>query len=162
MRTPSEIVLDHVGSAPVDLDALAENLGIRVRRDQSMDNGISGKIERLNGSSGFAITLNANHPLRRQRFTLAHEIGHYVLHRDLIGDSLTDDGMYRGKLQDGSMLGSLRETEANRYAADLLMPARLIRTEWQAGNKSIAGLSQTFDVSEEAVRIRLKELRYMP
>lgn len=43
----------------------------------------------------FLITVAANDPLTRQRFTLAHELGHYMLHRTLIGDGLDDDRAYR-------------------------------------------------------------------
>ena len=57
----------------------------------------------------------------RRRFTIAHEIAHFLLHRDKIGDQLSDDAMYR------SSLSSDDERAANRLAADILMPMGLIQ-----------------------------------
>src|SRR3546814_8751462 len=75
------------------------------------------------GESGFAIYVNGSHPRVRRRFSIAHEIAHFALHRNLIGDGVTDDAMYR------SNLSSAVEVQANRMAADILMPWHLIRSE---------------------------------
>src|SRR3546814_2493487 len=72
------------------------------------------------GESGFAIYVNGSHPRVRRRFSIAHEIAHFALHRNLIGDGVTDDAMYR------SNLSSAVEVQANRMAADILMPWHLI------------------------------------
>src|SRR3546814_4029407 len=50
------------------------------------------------GESGFAIYVNGSHPRVRRRFSIAHEIAHFALHRNLIGDGVTDDAMYRSNL----------------------------------------------------------------
>src|SRR3546814_3235070 len=63
------------------------------------------------GESGFAIYVNGSHPRVRRRFSIAHEIAHFALHRNLIGDGVTDDAMYR------SNLSSAVEVQANRMAA---------------------------------------------
>src|SRR3546814_9375366 len=65
------------------------------------------------GESGFAIYVNGSHPRVRRRFSIAHEIAHFALHRNLIGDGVTDDAMYR------SNLSSAVEVQANRMAADI-------------------------------------------
>ena len=161
--TPSEIVLAFNRELPVRLDDLAREMGIDVVYDSALSDDTSGKIERARGApSGFRITVNGRHHLRRQRFTLAHEIGHYILHRDLIGDGLTDDGLYRSTLRDGRSFESFREQEANKYAASLLMPAGIVRAQFRAGNCSIAGMAKVFDVSQDAARIRMKELGLGP
>jgi Zn-dependent peptidase ImmA (M78 family) len=74
---------------------------------------VAGKIVRVDAGSpsGYSIYINSSDPPRRQRFTLAHEIDHFVRHRDLLGDGLIDDGMYRSKL------GAEYERRANRLAA---------------------------------------------
>ena len=150
--SPVEIIIPFLDHAPVDLDGMAAALGVAVIRDPSLPAGISGKIER--SGRGFRIVVNGTHGPLRQRFTLAHEIAHYVLHRDLIGDGVTDDAMYRsGRLSDDY------ERQANRYAADLLMPARLIRAAWREGVRSFADMAARFDVSAEAARIRMRDLR---
>ena len=159
-KTPSEIVLAFGSDIPVRLDDLANRLGLNVIYDATLSDDVSGKIEREpNTKSGYLITINSKHHRRRQRFTLAHEIGHYILHRDLIGDGLTDDGLYRSTLRNGQKLEDFREQEANRYAASLLMPAGAVRKAFREGNCSFAGMAELFDVSSDAARIRMKELR---
>ena len=89
-------------------------------------------------------------PFVRQRFTVAHEVGHFVLHRDKLerGD-LVDDAMYR------SGLSSSEETAANRLAADILMPFQLIRSLLSAGIRDPEALANKLQVSAAAMRIRL-------
>jgi Zn-dependent peptidase ImmA (M78 family) len=84
---------------------------------------------------------------------LAHEIAHYLLHRNLIGDGIEDTALYRSRLSDTV------EVEANRQAASMLMPAPLVRRVYNAGLRWLQGLSSAFQVSEEAMRIRLQQLR---
>jgi Zn-dependent peptidase ImmA (M78 family) len=120
-----------------------------------MENNIAGRIVRENpvrSPAGYSIFINHADPIRRKRFTLAHELGHYMLHRDLIGDGLIDDAMYRSKL------GEWYERQANRWAADILMPAAIVRGLFRGGMRSLAHLSDQLDVSEDAIRIRLIEL----
>jgi Zn-dependent peptidase ImmA (M78 family) len=112
--------------------------------------------EERGSPSGFAIYLNKNDGSRRQRFTLAHEIAHYILHRDLIGDGLIDDALYR------SRLSNLYERQANRFAAEVLMPAPVVRNYFQAGMREPRTLAIALNVSEAAVRIRLEELKLAP
>lgn len=147
---PVEVVSRFLNSAPINLDAMAEALGLEVGYRSFDDPEVAGNIERA--GAGYRITLNADDPARRQRFTLAHEIGHYILHRDLIGGGITDSGLYR------SRLGGTIERQANRYAANLLMPARLVFDAWHDGKESARALSQQFNVSEKAAAIRLGEL----
>jgi hypothetical protein len=149
-----EIVDRFLREVPVQLSALATALGLRVI-SAPLPSGISGEIRPEPASpSGFAIRVNKNDPARRQRFTVAHEIGHYLLHRDEIGDGITDDVLYR------SMLSNSREAQANRLAADLLMPDRLV-AEWkrrarELGEENVVSfLADKFNVSTAAMKIRL-------
>lgn len=152
---PQTVIARHTQNAPVNVEAIARDLGTTVYADAKMPADIAGKIVRdQRGSpSGYSIYINANDPARRRRFTLAHEIAHFVLHRDLIGDGLIDDGMYRSKL------GGDYERQANRFAADILMPPALVRGYYRGGMVSYADLGETFGVSTDAMRIRLQELR---
>lgn len=133
---------------PVSVVGLANRLGIRVY-DAPWPENISGKIQRdkeRGGESGFAIFVNQNHPETRKRFTIAHEIAHYILHEDKIGDGVFDDALYR------SGLPAKIESQANGMAADILMP-------WHELNKHIGKplkeIADTFAVSPEAMSIRL-------
>ena len=118
--TPGQIIAKYQSQAPVDVVAIAAELGINVWETNSLSESISGKIfkDPLNGgSSGYSILVNAGHSLARKRFTIAHEIAHFILHRKrLESGDLVDDAMYR------SGVSAREETEANMFAADLLMP----------------------------------------
>ena len=76
-------------SYPVDIYRMADALGIEVQ-ERELPQSISGKIED-DYFDGYVITVNSKHGGTRKRFTVAHEIAHYVLHRDLIGDGIVDD-----------------------------------------------------------------------
>jgi Zn-dependent peptidase ImmA (M78 family) len=132
---------------------IARELGVNVWAMHSMPANISGKIFRdsLNGgTSGFSIAVNADeHPVR-QRFTIAHEIAHFILHRARLetGD-LVDDTMYR------SGLSTAEEIAANRLAAQILMPMELIQTLISQGVNDVPSLAAKFQVSQAAMKIRL-------
>jgi hypothetical protein len=139
-------------SPPVDVKAIAESLGLSVWEIPHLPDTVSGKIfldPRHGGGSGYSIGVNEREGFNRKRFTIAHEVGHFLLHREFIGDGIIDDAMYRSKLT------SRQEIEANRFAADLLMPYNLISAELRRGNRDVAALAKAFKVSEPAMRIRL-------
>jgi hypothetical protein len=132
-------------SAPVDAVGLAGALGLKVWESDRLG-GASGKLFRdaMNGGwSGYSIVVNSKDPLVRKRFTIAHEIAHFILHADQAGVAgITDDEFYR------SGLGSMREAEANRLAAEILMPSRLL----QRGE--VPATARDLEVSEMALSIR--------
>ena len=138
---------------PVDVEGLALALGIKVRKG-FLGPKISGVIERID--DGFEIEVNADHPQTRQRFTIAHEIGHFVLHRALMGDGNVDDCVYRS---DGSVknnrIGPRQETQANKFAAWLLMPSEAIAELRKTGIDDARTMARRLDVSEGAMKIRL-------
>lgn len=148
------IVARHVSSFPVKVGELAEELGIRVVRSP-MQPKISGLIQPVEDTrSGFEIRVNKYEVPERQRFTVAHEIGHYLLHRHDIGSGVVDSIMYR------STLTSKKETEANRAAADIVMPSDAVRRELnRLGGVRVPGvveeLAAIFRVSVPAMKVRL-------
>jgi Zn-dependent peptidase ImmA (M78 family) len=64
---------------PVKVGSLAEELGISVIATTELAENISGSFSKENG--GYIIYVNASHPRSRQRFTIAHELGHFYKHR---------------------------------------------------------------------------------
>jgi Zn-dependent peptidase ImmA (M78 family) len=133
---------------------LAHALGVKVIASV-LPSGISGEIRPDPAAeAGFTIRVNKNDQSRRQRFTVAHELAHFLLHRDQIGNGVTDDVLYRSTLSDS------REAQANRLAADLLMPRPLV-DDWIERAKSlrvedpVEFLSDKFGVSTAAMKIRL-------
>lgn len=136
---------------PIQMVPLARRLGIRVYMTD-WPNSISGKIERdeeKGGDSGFACYVNKSHPAVRRRFTIAHEISHYILHEHQIGDGIFDDAKYRSGLPETA------EYEANRMAANLLMPMPMVKAAKKLVGLDPAKLAEMFWVSEAAMRIRL-------
>ena|ERR1700722_13363927 len=136
---------------PVRVVDIAVSLGLAVW-EVDLPRDISGKImkdSKHGGNSGYSVLINSNDSLVRKRFTVGHEIGHFVLHRSQIGDGLVDDAMYR------SGLSTWAEVQANKAAADILMPYSLIDKAVQSGTKSIEDLAALFVVSRQAMAIRL-------
>lgn len=153
LREQQAIIDRFTKSAPVKVVALAEALGLKVYRSDSLGEHVSGMIRKdlvRGGDSGYAIFVNATHAPVRQRFTIAHEIAHYILHRSYIGDGIVEDALLRA---DG-FTNSL-ERQANAMAADILMPRRLIKEAQNKGISSITSLAVHFDVSRDAMSVRV-------
>lgn len=147
-----KVIRKFQGAAPVDVIGLANDLGIKVWQSDKLAAGISGKLfkdAKNGGSSGWSILVrNTDAPVRK-RFTVAHEIGHFVLHRSELGDGIQDDEFYR------SGLSNAQEAQANRLAADILMPFSLINQLTNGGIKAIDALAAKLGVSQAALQIRL-------
>ncbi|MGJ8592203.1 MAG: ImmA/IrrE family metallo-endopeptidase [Aquaticitalea sp.] len=108
------------------------------------------------------IAFNSNHSKKRRRFTIAHELGHFILHsksKSLFVDK-NKSVMYRNS--DSSSGEFLKEREANAFAAALLMPRKLIEEEIKSINdeRIINDLADKFDVSTQAISFRLSNLGY--
>lgn len=136
---------------PVKVGEIAKSLGLIVKRS-TLSAGISGEIR--SAGAGYIIRVNRHDVKARQRFTVAHEISHYLLHRELIGDGIVDDILYRSSLSDA------REAEANRLAADIVMPWKLINEFLSAHQnlhieQRIEKLAEAADISTTAIKIRL-------
>lgn len=153
-RPPMEIAARFLDRAPVPLQDMAEALGLTVDMYADLPPDISGQIAHVRRPDGDRYHIDVNRldwPARR-RFTLAHEIAHFLLHREFLDGELTDDRMYR------SRLGNQMERQANLLAAQLLMPANLVRTAWEAGARDLNAFASAFQVSEQAMEIRFREL----
>ncbi len=147
-----QIISAHQRSAPVQTIDIAEALGIKVYKAGNWPDNLSAMIRKddeRGGSSGYAIYVNSKHARVRRRFSIAHEIAHFALHRNLIGDGITDDALYR------STLSSAVEVQANRMAADILMPWHLIREATESGINTVEALAKHFDVSKSTMAIQL-------
>lgn len=151
MDQAHKIIVKHQKKGvPIHVVPLAEEFGIKVYRVNDSDNfsGMIVKDKERGGSSGYAIFVNTKHPVARRRFTIAHEIAHFILHRSLIGDGISDDALYR------SGLGNKIESAANKYAANILMPMDLIYEAILDGDDTIEKLADHFQVSRSAVAAR--------
>ena len=118
------------------------------------------------------IVVNKNHARVRQRFTIAHEIGHYVLEHHRNGSMFIDlpsrhmsTALFRNS--DSSTGEILQEREANAFAAALLMPKYLVKEEiedlnlsFDQDDKSVEQLAKKFKVSSQSMMFRLSNLNY--
>jgi len=163
---------DFILSAPVNVDKIANMLGLKIKYyiDFS-EHDIVGKIEsNENGSVVIYINELQNSYEPRRRFTLAHEIGHYFHHFSESRMNFIDTKKSMSRSQ--SYWDTI-ESEANAFAAQLLMPKSLILSE---GEKIISNYLQNnntkqipsrifteqmaslFNVSTPAMKYRLKNL----
>src|SRR6266571_1070724 len=150
---------------PVDVELVARRLNLRTEAAPLGDN-VSGLlvVEKGHGIIGFNVT----QALVRQRFTIAHEIGHFVLHVSDNPSALFIDTHYIVYRRDAqSSTGEdRREREANRFAAALLMPATLLQAEVQkhpldfGDEEMLTDLASKFQVSIQAMSIRLSGLGF--
>jgi Zn-dependent peptidase ImmA (M78 family) len=142
---------------PVPVERIAATLGAQITYE-AFDGSVSGMLFR--DSQRTLIGVNSTHASNRQRFTIAHEIAHLKLHKGVFIDQLV-----RVNWRDG--ISDTEEAEANAFAAELLMPRKLMTAEienWLLKRPTIdpetliAELAATFRVSTEALRYRLTNL----
>lgn len=146
---------------PIDLERIAQHYNVRITY-QEFEDDASGFLYLRNGKA--IIAINSDHPINRQRFTIAHELGHYFLHaQDKKDDLFVDQSLYHRN--DQSSQGVIKqEIEANRFAAALLMPKNLIEKIIAQENLDLSDdldlylLAKKFQVSEKAMGYRLGNL----
>lgn len=112
---------------------------------------VSGKLEYKEGY--WMMSVNEQHPEVRQRYTLGHELGHYLNHRDSV-KSFEDTVYFRSK-QKSSM-----EYMADQFAARLLMPENDVNELIKTGIRTVKEMAAKFGVSLEAMKFRLEQLGY--
>jgi Zn-dependent peptidase ImmA (M78 family) len=150
-----EILNRYLSEYPVRLGHLAKELGVSIKVS-SMNTGVSGQITREDGH--YLIRVNRHEARERQRFTIAHELAHFLLHKSVIDsspDGIKDNVLYRSGEPERI------EYEANRLAADIVMPMALVQKVLQeefdgvVTEATIESLAARFQVSKAAMEIRL-------
>lgn len=131
----------------VDVIEIANRIGFDVYQ-ANFDGDISGMVK--NSQSERSIYINSDDIPTRQRFTIAHEIGHIILHHDNLEEDFNVVD-YRSKSF------SPRESEADAFAAALLMPADKTRQVWKKLD-DVDDFAKEFKVSRMAASIRLSNL----
>ncbi|MGC1782116.1 MAG: ImmA/IrrE family metallo-endopeptidase [Acidobacteriaceae bacterium] len=150
--------------APVPVDNLAKTLEIDVRYSPGKED-VSGALIR-NGKS-VVIAVNSAQHENRQRFTIAHEIGHFLLHK---GTKVHFDEDFRVNYRNAlsSEATNRDEIEANSFAAELLMPESFLRKDLlkiqpddDTIGTAIQSLSVRYKVSPRAMELRLVNLGFI-
>lgn len=152
MPSASQILEIHwKGKLPVDVCQLARVIGVEVHGDPNMPEVVT--VSRQPG--GTVIAVNTTQTPARQRFAVAHALGHVALGH--LTESVPQ--MHDGVSSFSSQAAGHQEQEANNFAVDLLMPARALRYALDHGIvKDVAQLVRVFGVSQVAVRHRLRGL----
>ncbi len=160
-----------MSALPVDPLAIAHREGVGVLTVAFLDESMSGSIT-LDATGTTTIRLNRQDSPVRKRYTIGHELGHYFLHlvrRQTAGGAVpsgavqqfTDgtNNLFRqpSKARQQASDEARREYQANLFAAALLMPEDDVRTLWQKFD-SVCELARVFDVSDQAMSIRLGQL----
>jgi Zn-dependent peptidase ImmA (M78 family) len=158
IETRAEAILNKVRitSLPVPVEEVAQKFQIRISR--APHKNFSGMLIRKDG--GALIGVNSDEAEVRQRFTIAHELGHFFLHPEQ--DAFVD---YRDNKH--GIMRTAREKQANMFAAALLMPRKLLIKDFRTITKNgfsddeLHELARRHDVSEDAMRFRLINLNVL-
>lgn len=150
-----------IGAPPVPVEKLAKALGAKVRY-APLDDALSGMAHIQDGVP--IIGVNSMHHPHRQRFTIAHEIAHLLLHRDYIAQAVHVDKDFVINRDEVSASGTdALEIDANTFAAELLMPAEWLRTAMKRevdleDKHALTEIAKKFRVSVAALQNRLLNL----
>ena len=141
---PVEKIVKKLGLSLVNLPAGDEISGAIIRRDDRV-----------------VIAVNPLHHVHRQRFTIAHELGHYFLHEGL-EEHVDQSFRIAWRNADSSKAVNWLEIQANRFAAELLMPTDLLTRDLDSlrriEKRTVALLAAAYKVSPEAMKFRLTNL----
>jgi len=142
------IIIEKVGvkNPPIPLNKVASLFSIEIVPYPHFSNNISGTI--VNRGGHVFIGINPSHSKTRQRFTIAHELGHFLMGHDEA--EIVEDKFDKS---------SDKEKEANQFASELLMPKDFILKDIteKNGRINIKDLAKRYEVSEQAMSIRLLE-----
>ncbi|BFM05760.1 ImmA/IrrE family metallo-endopeptidase [Halioxenophilus aromaticivorans] len=153
-----DVYSQYAGSLPVDPIMVARDMGCEV---EPID-PFTSEFDREPNCSGMAyldrgvkyIKYSASESPLRQRFTVAHELGHHLLGHVKKGMKFRDTpNEFRASVS------SREEREANVFAAELLMPSELVMSAYlNSSIRDVEKLASAFGVSKVAMRIKLQEL----
>lgn len=137
----------------VNIEKIVEGNGIKLKKENNLPSSVSGYLKMIDDE--WVIGVNTKHHPKRQRFTIAHEFAHYILHKDERG-TFIDEEIYFRKSKDSSI-----EYNADRFAAEILMPQNIfLKAVKEEKITRIKDLSDRFNVSVMAIEMRAKDLNF--
>lgn len=141
---------------PINIDLICKKVGIVVHKldlselEKDAERPISGFIIKDDTTNKTGIYVNGQDHKERQKFTVAHELGHYFLH--MPDDENEFIVSFRG-------LQNQVEREADIFACEILMPDAIMKSVYnEVPFPTVSYLAGIFGVSKQAMRIRLDEL----
>lgn len=165
------IIHNKIKLAPVDIHAIAKNLFIQIVEEKAPEE-ISGFLLKGVDNRNSIIGVNQIHSESRKRFTIAHEIGHFLLHnyQGVHFDGKTARFQVYLRNEKSSEGTNIEEREANLFAAELLMPEFLLKEDisnlsniylLDENDESILQLKDKYQVSVRALTYRLAYLGFI-
>ena len=150
-----------IKSSPTPVERIAKALGAQIRF-APLDQELSGMIHIKDDVP--IIGVNSLHHPNRQRFTIAHEIGHLLLHREMITSSVHVDKAFPALMRDERSAAGTEQVEiqANQFASELLMPRSMIEAALAGVQFDIDDdgpmeqLAKKFRVSQQALQYRIR------
>jgi hypothetical protein len=129
-----------------------------------------GRLSGMLDAEGMVIWVDRSEARRsvgRRRFTIAHEIGHFLLHVPVFHKTYYDQLADIQEIEEEPPASKLprpqkREWEANVFARELLMPETLVNEQAHATGFNLPALAKRFEVSVPAMRLRLRLLKLLP
>lgn len=133
---------------PMNPAEIARNLGVNVFFVKFSDPEVAENVSGFYDAGEDAIYVNKDEAPKRQTFTIAHELGHRILHREW-----AESTEYKVLLrQDGNSVDPI-EKEANAFAANLLVPRHILDKYYRYAG--VEKLSELFAVSVPTIKNRL-------
>jgi Zn-dependent peptidase ImmA (M78 family) len=152
--TPDKLLkfaeFNRIPTLPLGVAEVAKKIGIHIEV-LPLKNDLSGILYKDEKNNKWVIQVNSNHHPNRQRYTIAHELGHFCLHKHL--EHIFEDHIF---FRGGE--SSPVEWQANDFASTILIPENKFRELVRSGNREIEELAEIFQVSTLALRIRAKNL----
>ena len=168
---PEDLQAKYKNCFPMPVVAMARDLGLEIYETKDFDKSQSGSI--VKEGAKYIVYINSKHSPTRKRFSIAHEIGHFLKHRDQLdkGEELIDyvvqtapngdvgkaPALHRKVDHDMTEEERKQEQNANTFAAELLMPAEEFKRVFETAN-TIEEVAEHFNVSSSAATIRAKSL----
>ncbi len=131
------------------LNYLKDNYDLKILKSNKLEDEVSGFLKKeidIYDEEVYTLGFNENHPWVRNRFTIAHEIGHLLL-----GYSCNDYDDPKSKIN---------ESEADLFAGELLVPKKFLKEDYNK-NSNLDFLSKKYNVSKEVLTIKLLNSRIM-
>jgi len=155
LKSLPEIIL------PIKIEEIAKMRGLKVMA-YPLGDDVSGLLAIQEGVG--TIGYNQNEPKVRRRFTIAHELGHYELHKEKSDLFVDKQFIYRSQNSGNNPVNLAMEQEANYFASAILMPTDQVRKAIEQTNMDLASeeaikeLAKIFEVSTTAMSIRISAL----
>lgn len=146
------------------IEALVKKLGGRIEYGDRIGSSLSSESIRVFADNDFVIFVPTDTSPLRDRFTIAHELGHYLIHYPMVVTTHgPDSGMVATRFVDETNHDLVRaEWEANWFAAALLMPREPFTAKWKESGGNVRLVASYFNVTRPAAEVRAKSLELLP